>query len=813
MTKILFTLFILLIVCALVAQNVGINNVDPQATLDINGDLRLRSHNLSLTGFYQHDFDISDNKFSNYTINPTATAGCIITGLTGGIDGRIASFFNTSTAFALQFYPENLSLTSQSSEINRIISALGQPIVVSPNGCISFKYDGLKQRWVVINGAGVEGINYQTGAGGWSINGNSGTDTITNFIGTIDNKSLLFRVNNLPFGKLGSEGSIAFGKNALIEKPSIIANQIAIGDSVLAKIKDTYTYGQNIYGYYNPINLAIGQYSLARAKRANGTITIGNHSLGADTATVSNIAIGDHAMYNFTNNLNTDLNGNFNIAIGNWSLIDRRGDNNIAIGHQSGNNNNQVVSSSISIGNYSKAGTNSLALQGTAKNNSIAIGGHAQNSAIAIGGNSDSTGISLGLGSKANLHSISIGVSSLSNSANSRNIAIGNNSLQLNNVGQYNTTVGFESLFNALGNHNSSIGDWSGVSLSVGDNNTFIGSESGRFFYTGNNNIFIGSSAGKNIINGGNNIFIGTSPSTPQNDVYNKIKIGGVNGKMGIGLGNDELPLQTLSVGNGGIKIKGSEPSYDSFIAANETGDNSGSTRIRSGALLGQIYIGDLPCAGVNIGTGNLTRTVIGKDDFLQIDGTNKTIGINISNPNSTFAVKKTSSVYNNEGSFTTEGTTYKSHFHYSASEDTYIRGGKANSSVYINDSGIGNVYIAPSNSSILGLNSGKVGIGRVPTIYKLEVNGTIKSNEIIVESTWADYVFEKNYKLKSIEELDSYIKEHKHLPNVPPASDIENNGLKIGETNKAMMEKIEELTLYIIQLKKEIDQLKNSKK
>ena len=73
--------------------------------------------------------------------------------------------------------------------------------------------------------------------------------------------------------------------------------------------------------------------------------------------------------------------------------------------------------------------------------------------------------------------------------------------------------------------------------------------------------------------------------------------------------------------------------------------------------------------------------------------------------------------------------------------------------------------------------------------------------------------VFEKNYKLKSIEELDSYIKEHKHLPHVPPASDIENNGLKIGETNKAMMEKIEELTLYIIQLKKEIDQLKNSKK
>ena len=103
----------------------------------------------------------------------------------------------------------------------------------------------------------------------------------------------------------------------------------------------------------------------------------------------------------------------------------------------------------------------------------------------------------------------------------------------------------------------------------------------------------------------------------------------------------------------------------------------------------------------------------------------------------------------------------------------------------------------------------GKVGIGVTPTLYKLEVNGTIRATEVIVETGWADYVFEENYKLRSIDEMEAFIKENKHLPNIPKASDIEKNGLKVGETNKAMMEKIEELALYIIQLKKEIDVLK----
>lgn len=106
--------------------------------------------------------------------------------------------------------------------------------------------------------------------------------------------------------------------------------------------------------------------------------------------------------------------------------------------------------------------------------------------------------------------------------------------------------------------------------------------------------------------------------------------------------------------------------------------------------------------------------------------------------------------------------------------------------------------------------NTGEVGIGTFNTLgYKLAVNGTIRANEVIVETGWADYVFEENYKLRSIDEMEAFVKANKHLPNIPKASEIENNGLKVGETNKVMMEKIEELALYIIQLKKEIDVIK----
>ena len=114
----------------------------------------------------------------------------------------------------------------------------------------------------------------------------------------------------------------------------------------------------------------------------------------------------------------------------------------------------------------------------------------------------------------------------------------------------------------------------------------------------------------------------------------------------------------------------------------------------------------------------------------------------------------------------------------------------------------------AGTSRMTIQLGSGNVGIGVTAPVYKLEVCGTIRAKEVRVETGWCDYVFEKNYKLRSINELEQYINTNKHLPGIAPASEVEKDGLKVAEMNKAMMEKIEELTLYVIQLSKDNQKL-----
>ena len=90
---------------------------------------------------------------------------------------------------------------------------------------------------------------------------------------------------------------------------------------------------------------------------------------------------------------------------------------------------------------------------------------------------------------------------------------------------------------------------------------------------------------------------------------------------------------------------------------------------------------------------------------------------------------------------------------------------------------------------------------------YTLFVKGGILTEELRIStfSTWADYVFEKEYCLKSLSEVANYIREHGHLPNVPSASEIAEKGFEVAEMAKIQQEKIEELTLYAIDQDKKI--------
>lgn len=133
----------------------------------------------------------------------------------------------------------------------------------------------------------------------------------------------------------------------------------------------------------------------------------------------------------------------------------------------------------------------------------------------------------------------------------------------------------------------------------------------------------------------------------------------------------------------------------------------------------------------------------------------------------------------------------------------------------FINQSN-GGLYMGVNGGNLRLDATGQIAIGGVVAAasgYKLTVTGKVICEELKVKlsGAWPDYVFANDYKLKSLTELEKFIVVNKHLPNIPSAGEIEKNGMEVGDMQKKMMEKIEELTLYIIDLQKQVNELKTS--
>lgn len=135
------------------------------------------------------------------------------------------------------------------------------------------------------------------------------------------------------------------------------------------------------------------------------------------------------------------------------------------------------------------------------------------------------------------------------------------------------------------------------------------------------------------------------------------------------------------------------------------------------------------------------------------------------------------------------------------------------------------------SRNSATGLNgmviakSGNVGFGTAEPLAKLDVNGNIRGNkldingsirskEVKIEATgWSDFVFDEDYKLPSLSEVESHIKEYKHLPDIPSEKQVVEEGINVVEMQAKLLQKIEELTLYVIDLKKENESIRQELK
>jgi hypothetical protein len=330
---------------------------------------------------------------------------------------------------------------------------------------------------------------------------------------------------------------------------------------------------------------------------------------------------------------------------------------------------------------------------------------------------------------------VALGTSTLRFNAGEKNIAIGHRSLDLNDIGNENVSIGWQANLHLSGNSNGNvaIGHWSGATL-----------------LSGSRNLFLGYRAGPDEVNGialSNMLFIGSGQS------------------------NFPLIWGNMSENERYLRIN--------LRARPPFGNGSLNSRFEINAPVNNMS--GLRFSRLN---GNFVPPISTNDRFLTVNDVGDVVLLRLPPGNGGGGID--TNIYFNNGALSSDRTMNMNNFNLHFDTSTSTTKGK----IYIGDT--------PSYPTTTGN-------------YKLYVEGGILTEKVKValRSTpnWADYVFADDYQLKSLKEVETFIKENKHLPGIESAQELVENGLDLGEMQAKQMGKIEELTLYIIEQDKKLEQ------
>lgn len=490
-------------------------------------------------------------------------------------------------------------------------------------------------------------------------------------------------------------------------------------------------------------------------------------------------------------NLNTDQNtfigfeagreniANSNTFIGYHSGVNNStGDLNSFLGNQAGNKNT-IGARNTFLGNLT--GFNNEASENTFVGNLAGFGNTS-------GTMNTFLGMSAGRANRTGQHNVAVGHSA------------GGSDQANKNMGNGNILMGYEADLNINGGSYNFIAGWrAGHSLTGGDHNIYIGQEAGFQAGIGVGNIGIGADALRGTYNGHHNVAVGDSALMMNINSLN-VAVGSKAGRLSSGY------LNTFVGGNSGSGITTGLSNV--FVGAHTGPDFNADATTLIGAYtaiedpIEQIY------GSTALGQGTLIR----RSNTVIIGHPTVEVGMGTSLP---VAKLHVNSEPNNDA------------LHISVDDDPKLTVSD-DGDVHVTDSltidgrmRIGNIAAGNRRLAVDGdvyfdddlLVGDNIVIGTSDGAlnHRLTVDGKIACEEIRVQDSddWPDYVFEETYPLQPLKEVQAYILKEKHLPGIPSAAEISESGILIGDMQKKLLEKVEELTLHVIRLEAEIEQLK----